>query len=517
MMIVLNRRKRSKDWFRIKRYPHIGTVLKMSDRKWIEPYVKNSTAIQHHAFFPFVHRSLRVRKFRRKVFSDGTRSIKRQETYKIREIYYSNHLDSNIYSYYSELLSAKYEVIIDSLNIGDCITAYRRVKLNPEEFGSRNKCNIDFANDVISFIKNKRHIDLIAVTFDIKNFFDCLDHKHLKRSWKYVLNAKADLPPDHYNVYRNITKYSFVEENDLFDEFRDRIIVEREPNVIKKIPVNKKQYLRDKRAIAYCTKGDIEVLRKRNLIKANKYNKASYSSKELRTKGIPQGSPISSLLANVYMLDFDLSASQMIDKIGGLYKRYSDDMVAVFPPEHLERVLDHFQTNISQYKLEIQESKTKIFMFRYDDIKERHFCSEKSIVTGKYRDDMPFQYLGFQFDGLYTLIKNSSISGYYRKMKRSFAHGRYYTYHNNTKTRGELFKSKLYKRYTYVGSERRRIYQRQKGTSDVFTLSYKYDWGNFLTYAKMSASTIQDNKVLGQLKGHWKKFHKLIDDVERRR
>ncbi|WP_040670933.1 hypothetical protein [Nitritalea halalkaliphila] len=58
--------KKKKDWFKIKRYPHIGLPLDIRDRyKWIEPYITNPEKIAKHRFLPFIHKSLTVRKFRK--------------------------------------------------------------------------------------------------------------------------------------------------------------------------------------------------------------------------------------------------------------------------------------------------------------------------------------------------------------------------------------------------------------------------------------------------------------------
>jgi hypothetical protein len=99
-------------------------------------------------------------------------------------------------------------------------------------------------------------------------------------------------------------------------------------------------------------------------------------------------------------------------------------------------------------------------------------------------------------------------------MKRTFARSRFYTFHNRTATKGQVFKTRLYKKFTFIGAERRRIYQRHPSKSDLFILSHKYDWGNFITYAKLAEKTIIDNKIGGQLKRHWRKFHELMKKIE---
>ncbi|GAQ49695.1 hypothetical protein FPK15_contig00052-0010 [Flavobacterium psychrophilum] len=60
-------KKTEKDWFKLKRYPHIGLPLNPCDRlKWIEPYVTSKEEVAKHAFLPFIHRTARVKKFRKK-------------------------------------------------------------------------------------------------------------------------------------------------------------------------------------------------------------------------------------------------------------------------------------------------------------------------------------------------------------------------------------------------------------------------------------------------------------------
>ena len=216
------------------------------------------------------------------------------------------------------------------------------------------------------------------------------------------------------------------------------------------------------------------------------------------------------------MLDFDKKANDLLKNLGGLYQRYSDDMVAICPIEYEDAIIEHFLTSIKDYKLEIQISKTQVFHFTYNQLSQRHFCSEKNLNTNKLQENTLFEYLGFQFDGFNTLIKNSSISSYYRKMKRSFARSHFYTYHNRTKTKGKVFKSRLYKKFTFKGAKRRRIYQRHPSKSNVFIKTHIYDWGNFITYANLARDTIPDNKIKGQLKNHWKIFHELMNKIERK-
>ena len=115
-------KKKEKDWFKLKRYPHIGLPLNPNDRyKWIEPYVTSELKVAKHSFLPFIHKTSRVRKFRKAYNSDtgalefelkGGKKIVRNPNEKKRELFYASHLDSLIYSYYAFILNQKYEDIL---------------------------------------------------------------------------------------------------------------------------------------------------------------------------------------------------------------------------------------------------------------------------------------------------------------------------------------------------------------------------------------------------------------------
>jgi hypothetical protein len=511
--MTIRKRKKQKDWFKVKKYPHIGLPLEGKSRSWVQAYVVDKAKVEAHSFLPFIHKVAKVRRFRKEISHDGTRSELRKPSEKKRELYYSSHLDSNIYSYYAEQISKEYEAKLKDLQVCECVTAYRRIPLDPSNSKSRNKCNVDFANDVFSYIKKSSANHLIAITFDIKSFFDTLDHKSLKRMWRMVIGSGVDLPPDHYNVYRNITKFSYVEEREVFNVFKGNILVEREPSSIKKKKIARRKFLKGKRAIAFCLQNEIADLRNKNYIKSNKYEIISSGKTILRKKGIPQGSPISSVLANVYMLDFDAQAKAFVGA-EGIYRRYSDDMVVVCTPESENDVINFFETTIHKFELELQSTKTQVFHFIKNGNGNRFECKQKNLNTQKFQTNTTFEYLGFQFDGYHTLLKSSSLASYYRKMKRSIKRGYFYSVHNKTRTKGELFKNRLYKRFTHLGAHRRRIYQRDRNNSSHFILTHKYDWGNYLSYAYLAADVIPDNKIKRQVRKHWRKFHTILTVIK---
>lgn len=160
---------------------------------------------------------------------------------KIRHIHYANHLDANIFSYYANLLHKEYEKTVEELKLGECITAYRRIPVHLDKPDGPMKCNIHFANEVFQFIKNTPYSELLVLTLDITGFFDNLKHSILKHKWQNLLGSH-NLPPNHYNVFRNITKFSYIDEIDIFETFKEKIIIQKKPkDGSKPTPIKRKK------------------------------------------------------------------------------------------------------------------------------------------------------------------------------------------------------------------------------------------------------------------------------------
>ena len=494
------------DWYKIKKYCHIDAQFSKGEFHKVYGYVRNKENIKKHSFLPFIHREVTTRKFRRKNI-DGNRSLIRVPDKKTRHIHYCSHLDAKIYSYYKELIQKKYEEKIESFS--DCITAYRKIKGQ-----KKSKNNVDFAKEVFDYIKFNKCKNLYVFTADISNFFDGLSHKILKDKWKYVMDFNDTMDVDHYQVYKNITKFSYLEEKDIFKLFKDRIKVERQDGdekVLKEKPIGRRSYMKNQRAVAFCDLKDIKEIRENNLIKANKWNydKDAKAKTTLRTVGIPQGSPISALLANVYMLDFD---KKMFDYISdhGLYRRYSDDIIIIVPIERLGSTRTELQEAISKIDLIIKDEKTQEFRFDYNEKNKRFDCLFKDKAKGVFTSNKKLEYLGFEFDGDETRIKSSSLASFYRKMKRTIKRGKFYSKRIDNNTRGKLFKRRLYKRFTFKGAKRRVKHLRHKHNPSVFIPQKFHDWGNYLTYAFMAKDIMDSGAIKRQLRRSWTIFHKEL-------
>lgn len=507
---------KKKDWFKIKKYPHIGLPLKIEDRyKWIEKYITSPIDIKDHSFLPFIHKTSKVRKFRKKYSSQDGQLIQtkhngkahnRVTDIKQRELYYASHLDSLIFSYYAEQLSIAYEDQLTSHNLTDVVNAYRSVPLDSSKVDGPNKCNIDFAEDVFDYIKKFDQQEFAVICFDIKSFFDNLDHKVLLKAWCNVMSVDS-LPPDHFNIFKNITRYSYVDIVDIFKKFQNNIFIQKrnslgEPLPIKRKKISKIKFLRNQHAVAFCTKKEFFKY-KNELLKSSKTvgQKGNTSKKKF---GIPQGSPISSILANIYLFEFDKKISDYLSN-GGIYRRYSDDMVVVCNLSQKTDIQKIIYDTIAEFKLEIQKTKTQIFHFKRDN--GALVCGQEFQNGVNWNKN--FIYLGFEFDGTITLLKSASISGYYRKMKRTIKRAKMHSLRKFNKNRGEIFKAKILKKFSYKGAHRRRKWMWDDKTKK-FQKSDHYDWGNFLSYAYKASESMADNKIKNQLKRHWNIINRLL-------
>jgi hypothetical protein len=511
--------KKEKDWFKVKRYPHIGLPLNPHDRfKWIEKYVTSPESIAKHRFLPFIHKTAKVKKYRKvynstdgKVSSEfkiGNKPLRKPEI-KTRELFYASHLDSLIFSYYAKLLSDKYEIILKDIeyNLDSVVSAYRSIPINPLNINGSNKCNIDFANDAFKSIIDFLHDEFAVIAFDISSFFDNLDHALLRKVWGEVLKEDK-LPTDHFNVFKNITRFSHVDIVDIFEEFKTKIYTRKTSKLghvleIKQKGIEKIKFLRNQNAIAFCNKDEFLKV-KGKLLQPSKTKKLKDGSTVNRNFGIPQGSPISSVLANIYLLHFDKIINDYLYEIG-VYRRYSDDMIVICPTSKKDELIALVYKEIKNYKLEIQPKKTQIFHFKKEN--------GKLICGQQFENEINWHknliYLGFEFDGSNVRIKSASLSGYYRKMKRAVRRAKHHSLKLYYKKPGELFKKRLLKKYTYRGAKRTRKYLWDKN-ENIFKASDSYNWGNFLSYSNKAANIMVTNKIKQQTKRHWNIFNKLI-------
>lgn len=513
---------RKKKWLKARGYIHLTNQISPKNYSNFFRLIQNKDKIAKHAFFPLLHKRIPQRRFkiigyndyypirRHKKFNKETGRF--ESTKKMRPIHYATHIDALIYAYYSnEIIQKKYEILLAKTpDFSKCICAYRSI---PTDDKLRNKNNIDFAKDVFDYIKEKG--ECCALAFDIESFFTNLDHKILKKSWSKLLGT-VSLPKDHYNIFKSITNYSYVLLSDLrgkkngFDE--RQLAFNRKEGIMAFF--NSPKSFRSK-----IKSGELRVFK-------NKYhNKEKNENKRIR--GIPQGLPISSMLANLYLLEFDKTIYQKVMiEMGGFYRRYSDDIVVVCDEKNRKVVEDLLITEIKKYKLNISSSKTEICVFKKKIKKGQEVLYSTGIIKVKGNEfkkpNYPFRYLGFEFYGDKTLIKSSNLSKFFRRM----------IYAVKTKAKRikkiqekelisttHLYKRKLYRIYSYHGKKSRKIdFSRSRLINNRDRKTYEFEKillkkrfrGNYLAYVERASKIMKEPAIKKQLRNHWKILQEAI-------
>lgn len=346
---------------KLRTYQHIDNALNLDNDKIFEKVVQVIKDIKNHQFLPFIKREeveIRFRKNEQGVVCRKPKS---------RPIMYASHLDSHIYSYYNFIIQTKYEKYLETLNIDKNVIAYRKIKL--EETG-KGKSNIHFAKEVFEHIATKS--DCIVITQDITGFFDHLDHGLLKKKICKVVGTDK-LDDAFYKVFRSLTSYRYIEHSDF---------------IVKKI---KNKVKNSKYAIYKILK---DVMHE---------NKTDYA--------IPQGSPISGLLANMYLIDFDYEIKIAFPDV--FYRRYSDDLIFVCQDSQKEDLLLFINNKIKEAKLEINASKSYISYFKTKG--SNLVCEKVTDGLGKLKSRNYVDYLGFEFGGEDILLRKNTIKNLKRK------------------------------------------------------------------------------------------------------
>jgi len=439
-----------------RRYLHFDQKTSINNARKI---VTNSAEIGRHYFYPFIKSDIETKKFKK----DG-KTGERKFTKKPRPVMYASHVDALIYSYYNVLLNSKYESFINNKPYSKSILAYRKL----------HKSNIDFAGEVFQEIKGMRNC--IVLAFDVTKFFDTLDHTILRTSWETILTSTLKENKDHLNVYNSLTRFAYVNKNDLETEFNKN---------------GKKRY-------RYCSGKEFrERVRKKGLIQTNE-----------GSKGIPQGSPISALLSNIYMVEFDRVAYQkIVIENGGIYRRYSDDILVACKPQHANEIETWILNKIQDdFHLEIQQEKTEKYFLK--DIRRNDIYRPISITTGKRKN---IQYLGFEFDGDNIFLRPSSLSRFYRRMKYR-VHSAVY---DAAKNGGKVFKKKLLLKNTEHSRQIANSDYKKLAKVNIHLAEERRFKGNFITYAERAASKLKAPKILKQIRRHRGNLKKAIENKKR--
>ncbi len=400
-----------------RRYRHFDDPIPESERK--SGFVL-SRYDQAHRFHPL----LGFTDLKRRVFKNDAGKLETE--FKPRSIRYASHKDSAYLQAYAEHLSKAYETVLRQNHLTESVLAYRSTGLT----------NINHAKSLFDEVKSRK--DCFVVAVDVSGFFDTLNHRHLKDEVGLVAGDKH-LSGHDWNIYKNVTRYSWVETCDL--------------NLV----LGKKRVL----GARICSPQDF----------ADHVRGVDNGLVQVHDQpfSIPQGTPVSGLYANIYMLSFDHAMKGLMASLGGSYRRYSDDLAFVVPLSvDCDELVYIIQKHLADYHLCLSEKKTDISRF----------------VGSRLKSDQQAQYLGFVFDGQSIVIRESSLNRYREKMDRG-VHAKLVAAKENKVPYAQVYQREVRSRYTHLGKRR-----------------------NFLKYAYRASDIFGAPEIRQQVKSHVRWFER---------
>jgi hypothetical protein len=374
----------------LKKYPHFDSDISAADAT---TYVTKPKNIEKHSFYPF---------FCYKMAWNRWASKDQKGKAKERLIRYAARRDAYIFSYYRHLLAQPYEARLQESDLSKAVLAYRRIK-TPDGTG---KCNIHFAHEVFQKIIELKNCTVLAL--DISSYFDSIDHAFLKNMWLSLIGNPKKLPNDHFRVFDAITRYSSVDTLQVYQRLglfgvkpetglKGYLVPYKE---MPKPQICKPAQFREQIAGGGKDPSIIEI--------------------NMKDHGIPQGAPISDLLANMYLFEFDKTMNARFSDTGGLYCRYSDDIMVIVPGTDIDTsgLMKFIQAEIGKYgpKIEIKEKKTIGYKFFEDGANGLRF---DRCIGDEGHGANGLEYLGFRFDGKKIYLRDSTLSNLWRKVSRS--------------------------------------------------------------------------------------------------
>ena len=391
-------------WFKPRRYKHFDVPISADWAAAITP-----EQVSAHPWSPLLHWVKETPRYRLNDLNVMELKVK------ARDIMHASHRDACILAKYSHELTGKLDAWYAAHGLDDAVIAYR----------SLGKSNYHFAAIAQAYVREHQSVE--AMCFDVTGFFDNIDHKRLKRRLKWLLGVH-ELPDDWYRVLRAVTRYSHVHKSDL----------KAHPTFAQRLKQRGSE-----RPLA-----TVKELKAAGIaIRPNP-----------NAHGVPQGTPISASLSNLYLADFDLTMKALADHHGALYQRYSDDILVICEPEQANQLAAAVEAALKAEVLNLQGDKTVRLRF-----------------TGDERDN--FQYLGYQLGLGPALIRPGSLSRQWRSAKRALSRSeRKAERLSKSGQKDKIYTSKLRGRLTHVGQR------------------------NFLAYADRSSDELESKAIRRQVK-----------------
>ena len=474
----------------------------ISKRSKVEKFLLNENLISKHAFLPFIGYDIVERRFSKLIENKKTKKVFSNHSYrtgdkneknkikKIRPIHYASHKANLIYAWYAKILEYHYEkklreYTLGDLKLSDCVLAYRKV--TDEEKNSKleykehpRKTNITMAREVFDEIhrRNEEKDGCYVFAYDLEGFFNHLDHTMLKDRWAKILDLDK-LPDDHFNLFKSLTKCAHIKKEDLQEFFRVvlktttvKISKHHKNSKTGRLKITQKGYQYGRRFTELALK---KIIQKYHEPKKFREFRTAFKNKDFRihtnidTYGIPQGTPISALLANIYMIDFDIKMLELCKEHNLFYRRYSDDILMILPVDLNLKVELQNKIQGEEFK-KLLGSALKIHPIGGGKSEFIDFTLDKARVS----------YLGFDFDGKTVSLRQSGVAKYYRKSTmwiRSSLRGLI-----ANKSKSDIINRKTHKKKIYE------LYSCHN--KNVRSHNTKHTHGNYITYVYQKSNTV---------------------------
>lgn len=423
---------------KLKSYKHFDPIFEFKDRSDLIKKMVSDPTLERIAQFSFSPLVKILTKTPRYKYDENVDAYGLET--KIRPISFAAHLDAYIYGFYAFVLTDAYQDYIKKSGFASCVLAYRS-DLNGDS-------NIQFAKKAFDTVKEMytKYGKCSAIALDISGYFDAIDHQILKSKWCDVLGV-SQLPRDQYKIFRSLTNYAYVGKANFLKHFNIKVSrAKKWKTLLNLIPdsINGASF-QDK----------MDLLRKEQLIIKNKPKISADGTVSYR--GIPQGSPMSSVLSNMYLIDFDRWLHNLSLLMDFKYFRYCDDLLIVCKSENVRYLVDEVVRVIKdEFDLIIQTKKSEIVEFRenssgvirsFDINKPGGRKTDKATEQQFYKN---LQYLGFEYNGKSIYIRSGSLSRYFRKAKASIVKTMMMAYGKKS-TRPKVGRKKLYIKYSHFG------------------------------------------------------------------
>lgn len=364
-------------WYRARAYAHFDRPPRASDAIAI---AQDPARVARHPFLPLVLRP-------KSVSSRQPTASGRQWKTKKRPIGYVAHQDAHIQARYAADLHDRLEKLYEE-PFGSAVLAYRSID---------KKCNIDFAAEVFDELSYRGNADVLAL--DVEGFFDNVNPEKLKQRWCALLQTMW-LPDDHHAVLRSVTTESAITVPRLRDLLGGDIPrrAGRSRARICDLPTFRTVVAPQLEPRAQVVAG----------LKGTKPPSGAL--------GIPQGTPISAVLANLYMLEVDRALYGCLTAAGGSYRRYSDDLLIVVPPGDGAEAEKRIEAALKSVDLNLKHKKTRRLALRTAGGLQ---TSSRLGTSGTIGAPCPVEYLGLSFDGQQVRLRDSTIARFSIRLGRA--------------------------------------------------------------------------------------------------